>query len=46
MGAQFVLNVLGAWKCFWSHPMELLGDIGEVKACFALLGEGVNHDAK
>jgi hypothetical protein len=46
MGARFVLNVPRAWKCFWLHPMELVGDIGEVEACFGLLGEGVNRDAK
>jgi hypothetical protein len=35
-----------AWKCFWSHPMEVLGDEGQVEARFGLLGEGVNLDAK
>jgi hypothetical protein len=39
-------NVPCACKCFWSHPMELLSDVGEVEARFSLLVEGVNLNAK
>jgi hypothetical protein len=33
-------------KLFWVYLIELLGDIVEVEARFALLGEGVNLVAK
>jgi hypothetical protein len=46
MGARFVPNVPRASKCFWSHPIELLSDVGEVEARFGLLVEGVNLNAK
>ena len=23
-----------AWKSFWTHPMDLLGDVGHVESCF------------
>jgi hypothetical protein len=35
-----------AKKSFWLHPMDLLGDVVQVEACFGLLGEGVNLGAK
>jgi hypothetical protein len=28
MGARFALNVPQAHKSFWTHPMEVLGDVG------------------
>jgi hypothetical protein len=33
-------------KLFWTHPMELLGDVGHVESCFDLLGDSfsVGHD--
>jgi len=30
MGARFAPNVPLARKSFWTHPMELLGDVGHV----------------
>jgi hypothetical protein len=35
-----------AQKSFWSHPMELVGDLGQVQAFFGLHGEGVNLGTK
>jgi hypothetical protein len=29
-----VQNVPQALKSFWTHPMELLGDLGQVESCF------------
>jgi hypothetical protein len=34
-----------AWKSFWAHPMELLGDVGQMEAHFGLFGYSVNLDA-
>ena len=31
--AWFVLIVPLDWKSFWTHPMELLGDMGQVESC-------------
>jgi hypothetical protein len=28
MGARFVLNIPQAQESFWTHPMEVLGDVG------------------
>jgi hypothetical protein len=28
MGARFTLNVPQAQESFWTHPMEVLGDVG------------------
>jgi hypothetical protein len=33
-------------ELFWAYLIELLGDVVEVEARFALLGEGVNLVAK
>jgi hypothetical protein len=35
-----------AWKSFWPHPMELLGDVGQMEACYSLFGDNVNLDAR
>jgi hypothetical protein len=35
-----------AWISFWPHPMELLGDVGQMEACFSLFGDNVNLDAR
>jgi hypothetical protein len=40
------MNVPKAQKSFWVHPMELLGDVGQVEARFGLLGERVNLGAR
>jgi hypothetical protein len=37
-----VLNVPLAWKSFWALLMELLGDVGQVEACFGMFGDSVN----
>jgi hypothetical protein len=41
-GAQIVLNVKRAQKSFWTQPMELLGDVGQLEARFGPLGDGVD----
>jgi hypothetical protein len=33
-------------KLFWTHPMELLGDVGHVKCCFGPFGDGVSVGAR
>jgi hypothetical protein len=33
-------------KSFWSHPMVLLGDVGQVEARFGLFGDSVNLSAR
>jgi hypothetical protein len=33
-------------KTIWSHPMELLGDVGQVGARFDLFRDGVNFGAR
>ena len=35
-----------AWKSFWTHPMELLGDMGYVESDFFLFGESVSVSAR
>jgi hypothetical protein len=42
MGPQFAPNVPYAQKLFCTHPMELLGDVGHVKSCFGLFGDGAS----
>jgi hypothetical protein len=36
------------WACesFWAHSMVLLGDVGQVEACFGPFGESVNLGAR
>ena len=41
MGAWFVLDVPKAYKSFWTHPMELVGDVGHVEYRFFLFGDSV-----
>ena len=36
-----MLNVPYAWKSFWTHPIELLGDVGHVESHFGLFGDWV-----
>jgi hypothetical protein len=35
-----------AQKLLWAHPMELLGDVGEVEARFGPFGDGVILSAR
>ena len=39
MGAWFALDVPHAYKSFWTHPMELLGDVGLVEPRFFPFGD-------
>jgi hypothetical protein len=41
-----VPNIPRAWKSFWAHPMELLGDVGQVEARFDPFGDSVNLGAR
>jgi hypothetical protein len=36
----------GSEKSFWTHTMELLGDVGHVESCFNLFGDTDNLDAR
>jgi hypothetical protein len=42
MGARFAPNVPEAQKLFWTHPMELLCDVGRVESRFAPFGGHVS----
>jgi hypothetical protein len=46
IGALFAPNVPLARKFFWTHPMELLGDVGHVESCFSLIGDRVSISAR
>jgi hypothetical protein len=35
-----------ACKLLWAHPIELLGDVGQVEAGFGLSGDSVNLRAR
>jgi hypothetical protein len=37
-----VPNVKYAQKSFWAHPIELLGDVGQVEARFSSFVDSVN----
>ena len=39
-------NVPSAQKSFWTHPIELLGDVGHVESCFGPFGDGVSVGAR
>ena len=41
IGALFAPNVPLAQKSFWTHPMVLLGDVGQLECCFGLLRASV-----
>jgi hypothetical protein len=42
MVARFAPNVPQAPKSVWTHPMELLGDMGHVESRFVLFGDSVS----
>jgi hypothetical protein len=46
MGARFKPNVPQAWKSFWTHMMEVLGDVGHVESRIGLFGDGVSVGAR
>jgi hypothetical protein len=37
---------IGSEKSFWTHPMELLGDVGHVEAHFGPFRDSSNLDAR
>ena len=39
-------NVPLAQKSFWTHPMELLGDVGHVESHFGPFGDSVSVGAR
>jgi hypothetical protein len=41
-----VPNIPHALKSFWTHPVELLGDVGHVKSHFGLFGDSVSVGAR
>jgi hypothetical protein len=36
------MNIPWARKSFWTHPMVVLGDVGQVEAYFGPFGDSVN----
>jgi hypothetical protein len=44
--ARFASNVPWAWKSFWAHHMELLGNVGEKEVCFGSFVGSVNLDTR
>jgi hypothetical protein len=40
------MNVPLAQKLFWTHPMELLGDVGRVESYFGPIGDVVSIAAR
>jgi hypothetical protein len=41
-GGQFGPNVSQAQKSFWTHRMELVGDVGHVEYPFVSFGDSVS----
>jgi hypothetical protein len=41
-----VPNVPQAWESFWTHPMEVLVDVGHVKSCLGLFGDSISFSAR
>jgi hypothetical protein len=33
-------------EIIWTHPMELLGDVGHMESCFDLFGDSVSVSAR
>jgi hypothetical protein len=46
MDAWFASNISEAQKPFWTHPMELLGDMGHVESRFGPFGDSVSVSAR
>jgi hypothetical protein len=42
MHPWFASNVPQAQESFWTHPMELLGDVGRVESRLGSFGDSVN----
>ena len=43
---KFAPNVHWSRKSFWTHPMELLGDVVHVESHFVLFGDSVSVGAR
>jgi hypothetical protein len=41
---QFARNLAG--NPLWAHPMELIGNLGQVEGCSGLFGDNVNIGAR
>jgi hypothetical protein len=41
-----MLNVPQPQKLFWTHPIELQGDVGHVESCFGPLRDSVGVGAR
>jgi hypothetical protein len=46
MGARFASNVPLAQKLFWTHLMELLGDVGHVESHLFPFGDNISVGAR
>ena len=46
IGAWFAPNIPKAQKSFWTHTIELLGDVGHVKSHFDPFRDSVSFDAR
>ena len=46
IGARLAWNVPLAQKLFWTHLMELLGDVGHAESHFFPFGDSVNVGAR
>jgi hypothetical protein len=46
VGAWFAPNIPQAQKSFWTHTMELRGDLGHVESRFGLFVDSANLDAR
>jgi hypothetical protein len=44
--AWFAPNIPKALKLFWTHPMDLLGDVGHVESCYSLFVDSVSVGAR
>ena len=44
--ARFTSNIPYAWKSVWTHPMELLGDVGLEESNFGPFGDSVSFDGR
>jgi hypothetical protein len=40
------IDVRQALKSFWTHPMELQGDVGHVESCYSLFGDSLSVGAR
>jgi hypothetical protein len=45
-GAHFALNVPLAQNSFWTHLMELLGDVGHLESHFGPFGDSTSVGAR